>query len=827
MLKLSFSIFFIACVVNGQTVISLGSGTASKGGSVALSLSLANGSGLQSGALEWALSYSSSDIASVSVAAGASLSAAGKSLSCSSSSGNTKCVAYGLNQNAIGNGTIAAATLNIASNAPDSSIVVSVSPVVISNPAGSSVSTAGTGGSISVAQTTSSLSGVTCTSATVTGPASVSCTVSLTVAPTSAVAVAMSSNNASVTVPASVTIPSGSSSAAFTATAAAVTSAQIATLTATASGVTKTFALTVDPPSTWTISGSAGVGGATVTLSGTASATSTASTSGAYSFTGLANGTYTITPSMAGVSFTPASQSVSVNGSNVTVPNFTAQATPSAVTVDVVVSQNHLSGSSVTSPEFSTKSSNELLLAFISLGGRSGTSVKSVSGAGLTWVLVGRTNVQGGSAEIWRAFSPAVLSTTEVSASLSSNVAASMVLMSFSGVNTTGTNGSGAIGAVVGANSSGAAPSATLSTTTASSLVIGVGDDTRSATNRMVGSGQTIVHQYAARFGGTFWVQERSAPSPSAGYAATINDTAPTSDPYNLEICEILPAPSALPAVQTTRTSLPTSANQPVSSAAAQVSASAVLSDPVTGVAADACSPGGLASLTGTGLTAQTEAGTTSPLPTQLAGASVRVNGEPAPLLFASASRINFQCPALAPGTALSIAVDSGTANTQIGSTMKEAVPAIFTINGIANGAIVIAASGELVGPATQTSSTGASLSRPALPGEMLAIYASGLGETVETIPAGTIAPSDRMIALKRPIKVVIGGVEVDPSFAGLAPGAVGVFQVNVQLPANAANGSEVPVSLRLPLTDGTSVSSNQVTIPIGKMQPPATSPNR
>jgi len=72
---------------------------------------------------------------------------------------------------------------------------------------------------------------------------------------------------------------------------------------------------------TYSISGSAGTPGATVTT-GSASATSDASNN--YSIAGLANGTYTVTPSKSGCTFSPASLSVTVSGANVTGKNFTA-----------------------------------------------------------------------------------------------------------------------------------------------------------------------------------------------------------------------------------------------------------------------------------------------------------------------------------------------------------------------------------------------------------------------------------------------------------------------------------------------------------------------
>ncbi|HEV2721211.1 MAG TPA: pre-peptidase C-terminal domain-containing protein [Thermoanaerobaculia bacterium] len=75
------------------------------------------------------------------------------------------------------------------------------------------------------------------------------------------------------------------------------------------------------PVATYSISGSAGTPGATVTA-GSQGATSDASNN--YTISGLANGTYTVTPTKSGCTFSPASQSVSVSGANVTGINFTA-----------------------------------------------------------------------------------------------------------------------------------------------------------------------------------------------------------------------------------------------------------------------------------------------------------------------------------------------------------------------------------------------------------------------------------------------------------------------------------------------------------------------
>ncbi len=75
-----------------------------------------------------------------------------------------------------------------------------------------------------------------------------------------------------------------------------------------------------------TISPAAGGNGATVTLSGAASATTTANSSGNYAFSGLANGTYAVTPSRTGYTFSPSVQAATLNGANITGLNFTATA---------------------------------------------------------------------------------------------------------------------------------------------------------------------------------------------------------------------------------------------------------------------------------------------------------------------------------------------------------------------------------------------------------------------------------------------------------------------------------------------------------------------
>ena len=88
------------------------------------------------------------------------------------------------------------------------------------------------------------LSGLSCTSGSMTGAGSDNCTVTLNVpAAAGGFAVNLASNNSAVTVPATVTVPAGSTNGSFAATVSSVSTAQTVTLTASAGGVAKTFAL--------------------------------------------------------------------------------------------------------------------------------------------------------------------------------------------------------------------------------------------------------------------------------------------------------------------------------------------------------------------------------------------------------------------------------------------------------------------------------------------------------------------------------------------------------------------------------------------------------
>lgn len=388
----------------------------------------------------------------------------------------------------------------------------------------------------SLTLTTSSLVGGNTTQGTVTltGPA-----------PASGATVSLSDDSAAVGVPASVLVPSGSTSASFTITTTTVSASTTATISATYGGVTRTAPLTVTASGLGSISGTVSPApsgsGTTLTLSqsGTTVATVTAKSDGTYSFSSVAAGSYLVTPAKAGFSFTPASAAVNVNGSNITGLNFTAL----GLAIDVNISTDRMTFSpTLATPAFSTAAGNELLLAFVASdanGSVPNVTVTGVSGGGLSWTLVRRTNTQQGTAEIWRAFAGSKLTNATVTATLSQSVAASITVVSFAGVNT-----AAPVGAVGGASASTGAPTASLTTQAANSWVFGVGNDWDGAVARTPGANQSIVHQYLVtnttnNIYGTLWVQRQAPTVQPANTVVTISDTAPTNHRWNLSVVEI------------------------------------------------------------------------------------------------------------------------------------------------------------------------------------------------------------------------------------------------------------------------------------------------
>src|SRR5262249_43023685 len=86
---------------------------------------------------------------------------------------------------------------------------------------------------------------------------------------------------------------------------------------------------------------------------------------------------------------------------------------------------------------------------------------------------------------------------------------------------------------------------------------------------------------------------------------------------------------------------------------------------------------------------------------------------------------------------------------------------------------------------------------RAAGPGDILTIYANGLGPLSEAIASGAAAPTDRLVYTAGTPSVTIDGIGAEVQFSGLAPGFVGAYQLNVKVPAGVRVGS-VPLIINI-----------------------------
>jgi uncharacterized protein (TIGR03437 family) len=228
------------------------------------------------------------------------------------------------------------------------------------------------------------------------------------------------------------------------------------------------------------------------------------------------------------------------------------------------------------------------------------------------------------------------------------------------------------------------------------------------------------------------------------------------------------------------------------------------------------CSPGGLASIFGTGFTRHAPSAAQSiPLPTQLGDLRVRMNDQYVPLLYASGTQVNLQCPMLPGDTPLQVVIVSDLGvSAPFEAVMQHATPGIFTLQatGSGQGAVALASTGEMAMVTDPTIP-----SAPARVEDFISIFATGLGPVDGAVAAGEPAPLDRLSGLQGDIQVAIGDVFGEVQFAGLAPGYVGLYQVNARIPSFAPTGNQVPVHLQVRFPNGQVAQSNTVTIAIEK----------
>ncbi len=79
----------------------------------------------------------------------------------------------------------------------------------------------------------------------------------------------------------------------------------------------------------------------------------------------------------------------------------------------------------------------------------------------------------------------------------------------------------------------------------------------------------------------------------------------------------------------------------------------------------------------------------------------------------------------------------------------------------------------------------------PAKPGEVVLLFAVGLGPTNPAVAAGQVPAN--IARTTNPVTIRFGEVAVTPDYAGVSPGSAGLYQFNVKVPDTIPNG-DVPV---------------------------------
>jgi uncharacterized protein (TIGR03437 family) len=197
-----------------------------------------------------------------------------------------------------------------------------------------------------------------------------------------------------------------------------------------------------------------------------------------------------------------------------------------------------------------------------------------------------------------------------------------------------------------------------------------------------------------------------------------------------------------------------------------------------------ALAPGAVVSIYGSNLAGVAAQAGSVPLPTSMNGVGVRIGGLAAPLFYVSSGQINaqigFELDALKQYQVVVNSNGAVSAPQTIQLTAATPALAAFPDGGViaqhwADSSLITAAS-------------------PARPGEYIVLYLVGMGPTDYPVATGAASPVNPLARVISAPVVTLGGNPVQTLFAGLTPGSVGLYQIDLQVP-------NVPVDGNLILT--------------------------
>jgi len=200
-----------------------------------------------------------------------------------------------------------------------------------------------------------------------------------------------------------------------------------------------------------------------------------------------------------------------------------------------------------------------------------------------------------------------------------------------------------------------------------------------------------------------------------------------------------------------------------------------------------AFAPGMILSVFGKNLANSTQQAPGTPLPLNLGGVSVTINGLPAPLYYVSPTQLNIQIPYETPARSSLLAVNN---NGQV---------ATSTLNVSTSSPGIFASGGSLV-PTANVS-----------PGQGVVLFLTGEGEVTPIVATGA-PPSGQALSQppqpRLPLTLTVAGIQVTPLFVGVPSWSVGVTQVNFVVPPAASLGIQ-PVVVKVGDTASSAVNLN------------------
>lgn len=211
--------------------------------------------------------------------------------------------------------------------------------------------------------------------------------------------------------------------------------------------------------------------------------------------------------------------------------------------------------------------------------------------------------------------------------------------------------------------------------------------------------------------------------------------------------------------------------------------------------------PGEFISLFGTGL-AKTSGSAAPPYPGSFNGITVLINGKAAPLYYVSATQINCLVPyATAGATATIVVQNNGASSNTVTVPVAATAPGIFSTDQSGSGfGAVLHADYSLV-----------TASKPAVPGETVAIYLTGMGAVSPAVADGTAGKASPLSYTNAsPLTVYVGGQTATVAFSGLAPGYPGLYQLNITLPSSFDSPGSLPLAVESP-----NAFHDQILIPV------------